>query len=343
MKVLEHDPDLAARYKLKEIFCWAWLSHAISGIAHHRVPEFIGDEQATSVDEVAKETNLHAPSLYRALRALAANGIFEETIPKHFKHNAVSRLLRADYPQSWRAMARMWNHPSCLSAWQHFPEVLTDGHSGIEHAFGKPLYGHLHDNPAAGQAFAEAMISNSAQPSAEIARSYPFDKYSTVVDLGGGVGTLLAAILEEHPHLTGVLFEIDDLKIPAMSYLSAKGLQDRAQVSIGSFFDSVPPDLDLYLVKNSLWNWSDERCLEIMRNVRRAIGAGSDRRFVIIEYVINDANAAWTTVYDLQILNMPGGRARSETEYRELLRQCQFDVEEVRYVQDQTLLIANPV
>jgi hypothetical protein len=331
---------LTSRYQLKDIFCAAWLSHAISAIAAHRVPEFVGDDP-TSVEDIARETNLHAPSLYRAMRALAANGIFKET-DLGFSHNETSRLLLAGHPYSWRSMSLMWNHPSCLSGWQRFPQVLTDGRSGIEHAFGKPLYEHLHDDPSATQAFADAMISNSSQPAAAIAKAFPFEKYSTIADLGGGVGTLVAAIVEEHPHLSAVLYEIEDLKIPAMTYLSGRNLQDRVQVSTGNFLQSVPPDLDLYLIKNSLWNWSDEECLSIMRNVRSAISHAPHRRFLIIEYIINPENAQWTTLYDLQILNMPGGRARTEHEYRELLDCAGFTIERIDYIQDQTLLVAKP-
>lgn len=336
------DSSVAARYKLNDIYCAAWLSHAITALAKCGVADVV-QEEAMHVDQIAAKAKLHAPSLYRALRAVAANGIFCQTELGFFKHNDVSRLLRSDNPFSWRGMAGMWNHPSCLSAWGKFSEVLSDGKSGVQHAFGKTLYEHLAETPGATLAFSDAMISNSAHAAVAIAKAFGFGKYHCVMDLGGGVGTLLTAILSEHPHLQGIILEIDELKIEAENYLAAYGLSNRAQVIVGNFIELIPAKSDLYLVKNSLWNWDDAKCLAIMKNVRRSIGADSTSRFVVIEYIIDEDNATWTTLYDLQILNMPGGRARTVPEYTTLLNDSGFALERIEHVEDQTLFIAQPI
>jgi len=331
-----------ARYKMNDIFCAAWLSHAITGLLEHDIPDLIEDE-AIHANDLASKADLHAPSLYRAMRALAANGIFEEVETGMFAHNDCSRLLQKNHPHSWRGMARMWNHKSCISAWQRFSNVLTDGRSGIQHAFGKSLYEHLEETPGGTEAFSDAMISNSTHTSLAIANAFPFQNYSTVMDLGGGVGTLLAAILEVHKHLEGVNFEIPELQMAAAQYLSDRGLRRRLKTVVGNFLEVVPPGVHLYLIKNSLWNWDDEKSKLIMRNVREAIGDEMDCRFLIIEYIIDDENAVWTTLYDLQILNMPGGRARTVSEYEKLLAETGFAIESLEHVQDQTLLVARPV
>ena len=135
------DASVAARYRLNDIYCAAWLSHAVSAVARHEIADIVNDEPLAAAD-IAAQRGLHAASLCRALRALAANGIFVEVKPGYFAHNEVSRLLRSDNPFSWRGMALMWNHASCLRAWGEFSESLKDGRSGIEHDFGKPLYQH---------------------------------------------------------------------------------------------------------------------------------------------------------------------------------------------------------
>ncbi|MBP7864090.1 hypothetical protein KA183_20560 [bacterium] len=335
-------PAISARYKLNDIFCTAWLSHAVTAIVEHKIADLL-NEKPVHVDELSQISGLHSPTLYRVMRALAANGIFVETRSGEFAHNEVSNLLKTRSSQSWAAMAKMWNHPSCINAWLNFADCLADGRSGIEHAFGKPLYEHLDETDGATKAFADAMISNSAQASAAIAQGYDFGKYKTVVDIGGGVGTLLVALLKAHPHLKGYLFEIESLKKSACNYLQSYDVLDRSEIVVGDFFESVPSSLDLYLIKNSLWNWDDQRCSIIIQKIRDAIAEDINARFLIIEYVIDKENAEWSTLYDLQILNMPGGKARTRAEYTELLNRNGFALEEVLYVQDQTILVAAPI
>jgi hypothetical protein len=337
------EPEVGARYKLNDIFCQAWLSHAITAVVRHGIPDAVNNNKPTSAEEIARAKNLDAATVYRVMRGLAANGIFSEVEGRAFKHSEVSKLLRSDHPNSWAGMAKMWNHPSCLQSWMNYGDCLKDGRSGVEHAFGKTLYEHLGETPSATLAFSDAMISNSRHVSPAIAREFPFDKYKTVLDLGGGVGTLLVAILAQHPQLHGAIYEIEELREPAKEYLCAAGVADRASVVVGNFSESVPENYDLYLVKNSLWNWDDEICLSILKNVRSAIGCNTYRRFVIIEYIIDEDNASWTTLYDLQILNLPGGRARTINEYSELLAEAGFEIEKIQRVEDQTLVTAKPV
>lgn len=153
---------------------------------------------------------------------------------------------------------------------------------------------------------------------------------------------LLACILHAHPALTGAVLEIEDLKLEGDQHFMREGLADRACMLIGDFLQHVPVEFDIFLVKNSLWNWNDEDCVCIMQNVRTAIGNDRNKRFLIIEYVINEANSSWATAYDLQILNLPGGRARTLPEYKDLLSNAGFDLEDTINVEDQQLLIARP-
>ena len=341
-RVTGGDTNVTGRYRYNDIFSMAWLSHIISAVVETGVPDALGDEPM-SADDLAKPGGLHAPTLHRVLRALEANGIFERKKDGRYQHNDLSRQLRKDHPFSWAGMARMWGHDVTSLSWQQVGKNLKNGKSGIENATGKTLYDYLHEDLGAAQAFAGAMDSNSAHASGEIARVFPFNKYSSVTDLGGGIGTMLAMVLEAHPHLTGVNFEIEDLKSDSIAYINSRNLGDRCRVETGSFLESIPCETDLYMVKNSLWNWKDADCLRILKNVRDAIGSRSECRFVLIEYIINPANYEWTTVWDLQILNLPGGRARTESEYRALFAQARLVVEEVMTVEDETVIVAKPV
>lgn len=336
------DKSIEARYVLNDIYCAAWISHAISALCEYRVPDFVGSN-ATSLELIAERAKLDPETLYRALRALAANGIFEERAQRHFLHNEVSRLLCSDHPYSWSGMAKMWDHPSCLSAWMHHKESLLDGQSGIKHAFGKSLYEHLSERPGATKAFSDAMVSNSAHASLSIAREFPFKNYKKVMDLGGGAGTLLHTILAENEHLDGVIFDLEDLKPLAEQSIRVGDFKARCQFVSGDFLQSIPAGADLYLIKNSLWNWSDDDCLKILKNVRNAIGTTTGAHFLLIEYIINDTNSKWTSAYDLQILNMPGGRARTEEEYKKHLLQAGLAVTRIDAIEDQTLMLSSAV
>lgn len=336
------NPAINARYKLADIFCQAWLSHAVTAVVKHKIADLI-NEKPLHINTLSDLSSLHKPSLYRVMRALAANGIFVESRPGEFVHNEISLLLRSQHQESWAAMALMWNHSICLSAWQNFSQSLSDGRSGVEHATGKSLYPALNETPGATEAFAKAMISNSVQASHAIAGAFPFSNFKKVMDLAGGVGTLLVSILAQHPSLTGMLFEIVELEEAAQEYLQAYNLQERAQFVTGDFLTSIPGGCDLYMIKNSLWNWDDNKASDILKNVREAIGDDIKSRFLIIEYIIDKENAEWTTLYDLQILNMPGGRARTRAEYTELINRAGFALEEVMYVQDQTILVSAPI
>lgn len=340
-RVLENDPVVSSRYKLNDIYCNAWVSHAISALCEFKVPDQI-DDHPKSAGEIAALCGLHAGTLYRCLRAAASNGVFVEDGNGNFSHNETSRLLRSDHPYSWSGMARMWGHPSAQSAWMHLRYVLKDGRSGMQHSFGKTLYEYLAEYSSATEAFSDAMISNSAHVSHSIAKDFPFKNFKRVMDLGGGAGTLLIAILQHNAHLSGVIFDLPSLESAAIKNIASNQLGRRCSFKAGSFLQEIPADADLFMIKNSLWNWNDQDCVQILKNVRKAIGENPDGRFLLIEYIINSDNKTWSSAYDLQILNLPGGRARTVSEYEMLLKQASLKIENSATIEDQNLLLIQP-
>ncbi|MBX9691955.1 MAG: hypothetical protein K2Z81_06190 [Cyanobacteria bacterium] len=340
-RLCSDDPQVASRYKLNDLYCNAWLALAITALARKKVPDAL-EMQPMHYSEIALKTGLHAQSLYRVLRAAAANGIFVDHHDGYFEHNECSKLLRSSDDNSWRGMSLMWGHPVSLRSWEAFAEAMVDGQSGIKHAFGKTLYECLGADEEAMLAFSDAMVSNSKHASFDIAHAFPFEKFTRLLDLGGGVGTLIATILKEHTNISGAVLELEELRPAAEHYFVEQDLSERLSFLIGDFLKEIPSGFDLYMVKNSLWNWDDEHCSLIMQNVRNAIGDARDSRFLIIEYIINEDNAPWTTLYDLQILNLPGGRARTQLEYERMLKQAGFTVDCISQAEDQILLSCRP-
>lgn len=333
---------IAARSKLFEFYGRAWLSHAITALASLRVADEIWDSPR-HVSDVARALQLHEQSLYRILRALAANGVFEELATGYFKHNEVSEILRSDADCTWHPMAALWWHAPVVDAWKNLRNVIANGGSGFENAFGCTMYEYLQTDSTAAQIFHQAMVCNSEYAAEAITDSFPFAQYSTIADLGGGLGTLLAAILSKHPNIIGINFEVPEVCDASRDYIGKLRLADRCCIVPGNFLESVPEGIDLYMVKNSLWNWSDQDCKNILCNVRQAMGSNRDKRLLIIEYMIDSDNARWSTTFDLQMMVMPGGRARTPQEYEALLRGAELEICEVLSAEDETLLVAAPI
>jgi hypothetical protein len=333
--VASQSEAISNRYQFNDLFSATWLAEAVGTCVKLDLAEEIS-EQPTSVEEVARRRQFDCESLYRLLRALATNGIFVESQPRIFEHTGLSRQLRGDHPYSYKPMAALWSHPTVRRSWGAFNDAVKNGESGIKSATGQTLYQALSSSSDFARVFNTAMISNSAHASESIAIRIPLGKTKRLVDLGGGVGTLLATIVTKHPHIEGVLFELEYMYGAAEEYFKNLGLEKRVTFVPGSFLDFVPGDADTYLVKNTLWNFVDEDVLKVFRNVRAVMNA--DSRFYIIEYIINSENAPWTTLFDLQMLNLPGGRARTKQEYEQMLGSAGLRVVSTEYVEDQTIL-----
>ena len=173
-------------------------------------------------------------------------------------------------------------------------------------------------HPEAAAVFDAAMTSRSAQENEAIAAAYDFSGLRTIVDAGGGHGSLLAAILRANPGLRGVLFDRPQVVAEARHRLDAAGLEGRWEAVAGDFFDAVPAGGDAYLLKRVIHDWDDERAVAILRNCQRAMSEGG--RLLVIELVIPPGNdPSFSKLFDLLMLVQSGGQERTEAEYRTLL------------------------
>jgi ubiquinone/menaquinone biosynthesis C-methylase UbiE len=153
--------------------------------------------------------------------------------------------------------------------------------------------------------------------------AYDFTPCTTLVDVGGGNGSLLCAVLRRYPALRGVLYDRPDVVERARPNLKAAGLEDRCAAVGGSFFTSVPPGGDAYLMRHIIHDWDDERCQVILGNCRKVLRPGG--RVLVIETVIPPGNeASFTKFLDVNMLAIPGGKERTETEYRDLFAAAGF-------------------
>jgi hypothetical protein len=307
---------------LHEMLGAAWVSRMIYAAAKLGIADLVADAPR-SCDELAAATETHAPTLYRLLNAPASVGIFTEVAPRRFGLTPLAEGLRAGVPDSLRPLAIMWGADWAWRSWGEILYSLKTGQSAFEHVYGMGVFDYLTRHPEDARVCDETMVALSTQTATEVASVYDFPGIDTLVDVGGGHGTLLAAILKANPLMRGILFDLPHVVEGSQEPLEATGVADRCEGVGGSFFEKVPEG-DACILKWIIHDWDDERSLAILRNCRRALP--SDGKLLLVENVIrpgNDPDPA--KQLDLCMLVWTsGGRERDESEYRALYEASGF-------------------
>jgi SAM-dependent methyltransferase len=274
-----------------------------------------------SVDELAEATGTHAPSLLRLLRALASIGVFAEGDGQCFRLTPLAEPLRSDAPHSVRSSLRFLSDPVLFAPWGQLLHSVKTGEPAFDHMFGAGMYAYLAQHPAAAEVFNAGM---AGQPRHEaVLEAYDFGEARVVVDVGGGNGRLIAAILREHPAQRGMLYDLPEVAAQARENLEHEGLADRCQVVAGSFLDWVPEGGDLFLLSDVLHNWDDGRAVTILTNCRKAMA--EEGRLVIVQQVLPPGNDdVFGRFADLNMLVLLGGCERTADDFRKLLATAGF-------------------
>lgn len=269
-----------------------------------------------TVEELAAATGAYADALYRVLRALASIGVFEETAARRFALTPLAECLQTAHPESMRAQALFFGEDSYRS-WAELMYSVMTGATAFEHVFGAAHFDYLAQHPEASAIFNRTMSESSRRSAAAITGAYDFSAAGTVVDVGGGQGMLIAAVLRANPALHGILFDQPHVVASAESILAEAGVADRCARIGGDFFASVPPGGGIYTLRHIIHDWDDERSITILRNCAQALAPGG--KVVVVERVIEAGNeASWAKFLDLQMLVMNGGRERTAEEFHRL-------------------------
>lgn len=306
-------------------------AHAMGVAAELKVADLIADGVRPST-ELAAETGTHEPSLRRLLRMLVAVGLLTEPEPGTFGLTDVGAQLRTDSPDSLHAFTSMFCHPLLIGSWQALLHSVRTGEHAFDHLHGKDFYDYLAAHEDVSRLFNVAMSEESRISAAQVAAAYDFSTARTVVDLGGGDGTLLSAILTRHPHLRGTVFDSPSGVAEAAETLRAAGVADRGTARAGDFFTDIPGDADLYLIKSVLQDWNDEDARAILRSCRRRMPA-SATLLVIGSILPETASTSVPIMFftDVNMLVNSGGRERTESEFLALLAETGFTVHSVAH------------
>lgn len=277
--------------------------------------------QSRTVDEMADACQLRRDVLYRVLRMTTALEITAREDDRYSLTNLGRAMLKGT-PGSLYNGLMLSGSEGYQRPWQNFAYCLTTGESAFTHVMGAPFFDYLEQHPDYGLPFLQQMNTYAAMTDPALAPAYDFSPFRTVCDVGGGTGAFLKRILEAHPHLRGILYDLPG--VTANHVLG--GLDGRVEIVAGSFFERVP-SADLLILKTVLHDWSDEKCAVILGQCRQAMQPES--RLLIVDRVIEEPVDVMSAFYDLHMLVQIGGRERTAPEFSALLENAGLKLQRI--------------
>ncbi len=275
-----------------------------------------------TVQEVAAAVGAHPDSLYRLLRALAGLGVFAEEEGMRFRLTPAAGLLRKGAAGSRRATALVMGDEGNWRPWGDLLHSVRTGETAFVHLYGKSDFDWYKDHPEEARAFDEFQAEGTRRAADSIAGAYDFSRAGRIVDVGGGSGALLSAILRRYPQPRGVLFDLDHVVQAARTSLDPR-VAARCEFAGGDFFKAVPAGGDVYVMKYIIHDWDDARSRSILGNVRKAMRPGANL-LLIEQFVCRPNRFCAAKINDVNMLVRTGGRNRTEKEYRDLLASSGF-------------------
>ncbi len=286
--------------------------------------DLVGND-SKDAQTLARATGIDAHVLYRLMRGLAWCGLVRHADDDSFSLTPLGRCLRIGAADSLR------DHVLCIGeievpAWSALLHAVQAGGIAFEHAFGGRFYDYLDRHADAGACFDRLMAVSTAPVAQAVVRAYDFASVETLVDVGGGNGTLLTTILRAHPHIHGVIFDLPSVIDRTTKSLQTSEIAARLRLVGGDFFVDVPPSADTYILRWVLHNWDDDHCVRLLDNCRRAMRSPG-RLLVVEEIMPARVDASTETVsLDLGMMVHLGGGERTEDEFRRLLWRGGFEV-----------------
>jgi len=303
------------------------LTQAIYVAAELGVADTLRDGPRTA-EEIARQVGADPDAVQRLMRALVQFSIFTELRDGRFKLTPAGDALRSDSPYGIRDFAVLMGHPLHWEDWGQLVESVRTGEPSLPKLRGMGAFDYLDTNVEYGSVFYGGMTALSNMETDPILAAYDFSRFGTIVDVCGGRGALLAEILRHTPKSQGVLIDARAIDSGAETVMKEAGVADRCRIDTSAMFDPVTPGGDAYLLKHVIHDWPESQALEILRNVRQAIGP--DGRLLVLEFVPDEGNGPHPAkLVDLWLMLLVGGRERTERQYADLLRRAGFAIDRV--------------
>ena len=281
-----------------------------------------------SADELASTVGAHPRALYRVLRALASMGIFAEVGDRKFELTALAEPLQDRVPGSVRGRAIMNGEEVFWKPWGDLLNCVKTGDKPFNRVFGMSFWEYLTRNAEAGTNFNKNISAMTEQSANAVVEAYDFSGVNRVIDLAGGRGALIAAILKRYPHVQGVLTDLPAVANEAKAFIESEGLEDRCEIISGDYFESVPSGGDIYILKSTIIDEEDNGVVTILKNCRRAMG--NHARLLIMETIMSPhGSPSPANVFDVQMMVVHGSQLRTEEEHRALFEKAGFKVNRI--------------
>ncbi len=287
------------------------LSGALATAAKFNIADRLAQEPRSSAS-LAEELKVDAPSLHRVMRCLASLGVFEEDERGLFHLKPPARCLLEDEPGSLRDAVLMITQDIFWKPCGELDEVVRTGENGMVRIFGAPFFDYFQKDQQAGDTFHRGMSSLSDMENAPIAQAYDFTPFETIVDVGGGHGGFLIEALKTAPQAKGINYD----HAHVLEEARTDELPGRWTCETGDFFESVPRG-DVYLLKRIIHDWTDDVCVKILSNIRRAMP--DNGKVLVVDCVIPTGNEPHGgKVLDILMMSALPGRERTQREFAEL-------------------------
>jgi hypothetical protein len=325
-----------APQQLLSLLTGHWAARAVHVAAELGIPDVLSGRSLT-VEDIAREANCDLDATTRLLRYLAHLGLVGRHGSGRYTNTATGELIRADNP--FRDLVCLYGE-EFYRAWTHLSTAARTGGSAFAHTYGMEHFEYFARDAAAGHRFGRAMSAVTGLIAEAVTDSFDFPCHGTVVDVGGGDGTLLRAILGSHPTVRGIVFDREHVAGSAVTSTDRQIYAERLTAVAGDFFTEVTAGCEVYLLSRILHDWDDHDCIRILAACR----AASDDRatLLVLERLLPEHDSGSLALpWDMQMLAITGGRERSHREYAELLRAAGFTLDDVRQLPlDMHLLIA---
>lgn len=310
-------PDQVAPTVVLQMVFGKMASRAITVAAELGLADLMKDGPVP-VEQLARAKEVNADALNRVLRVLTAAGVFEETAPGTFGLNASAQLLRSDVPGSMRGLVLWLGDDTSWRAFQDLRYTVKTGQPAYDKVHGYPLFDYLARTPAVGTIFNQAMTSLTGQFMPAVLAGYDFSGLRRVVDVGGGQGALIAALVERYPEIRGTLMDLPEVVAQAGAVVDASPHRARIEVAPGSFFEAVPAGADAYVIKQVLHDWDDAHCERVLRNIRGVMAPHG--RVLVVEALITPGPESMLARFsDMEMMVVtPNGRERTVEEFAAL-------------------------
>lgn len=283
--------------------------------------------QPMTAGDLAAAIGTEPDATERLLSLLATGGYFRQDRRGRWRNTRQSAVLRADHPMSSRDWTRFYGGGPHLRFWAEADHSIRTGGSAVEQLTGEEFFTWSTElDPASGQLFDRAMRDGSRLVGLSMRREVDLDGVTTICDVGGGTGRLLVDLLEHAPGRRGILFDLPDVVDGADPVLTRGGVRDRVEIVGGSFFESVPPGADRYVLVSVIHDWDDDRAVDILTNCGAALEG--DARILVVDQLIDPTEAPLLSRQaDLLMLILTGaGRERTAEQFHELFARAGLEV-----------------